>query len=317
MVGVLRKAGKRLYSNTALIIILILWEALPRAGVIPENYLPPLTEVIKEVIRELRQGYLLLNISLSLFRVFAGLLLASGLGVGLGLLLGYFLPGLSRRLSPLLRFFGQINPYSLLPLFIVFLGIGERAKIGMVVWTAVWPILFHTITGVSNPEPELLKSAKSMGATRVEILCKIILPASGSSVFDGLRVGVEMAFFILIAAEMTGGTGGLGAAIHLSGMNFLIPQLFAAGLCIVILGVVINRFFYYIQKRVFFWKETTRFFHTEKAAGHDKSLGIKGTAVIVILCVLILAVGFFQSRKAYKLMNTPNASEGFGHFYTE
>lgn len=317
MRGIIRKAGRKIYNGSALMVLVALWEILPRADIVPDIYLPPLSAVLKELVYEWEQGYLFLNIFLSLFRVLAGLLLAAAFGIGFGLVLGYCLPGLSEKLFPLFRFFGQINPYSLFPLFLVFLGIGEKSKIAIVAWTSVWPILFHTITGAKSVKTELLKSAKSMGASNSEILCKVIVPACGPSIYDGLRIGVEMAFFILIAAEMSGGTGGLGAMIHLSGMNFLIPRLFAAGLCTVILGIGMNQFFYFIQKRTFFWKETTRFFNTQEPVGNGKALDLKQMVIVFLLCVAVLVTGFFQSRKAYRLMNDPDTTGEFGTFLSE
>lgn len=317
MEAMVSKAGRKLYGSIGLIGILASWEILPRAGIVPELYLPPLTKVLYETWKEWQQGYLFMNISLSMYRVLAGFLLAAFFGIGIGLILGYYLPGLAEPVFPLLRFFGQINPYSLLPLFVVFLGIGESSKIIMVAWTAVFPILFHTITGAQTVEPELLKAAKAMGAARREILIKVILPAAGPSVFDGLRIGIEMAFFILIAAEMAGGTGGLGAMIHLSGMNFLIPRLFAAGLCTVLLSVGMNQFVYYIRKRVFFWKESTRFFQKEERPGFSKPLRAKQLLIIIVFSVVILVSGFLESRHAYKLMNDPDTSGEFGNFISE
>ncbi len=317
MSKVVRKIGKRLYSCTALIIVLVLWELLPRAGIVSKVYLPPLSSVLAELIWELKNGYLFLNVILSLYRVLAGLLLAVAVGILLGLILGYLLPGLADSLFPLLRIFGQINPYSMLPLFVVFLGIGEKSKIAMVAWTAIWPILFHTITGARAVDTELLKSARSMGATKAEILGKIILPASGPSIFDGLRVGVEMSFFMLIAVEMSGGTGGLGIVIHVAGMNFLITRLLGAGLCTVILGVCLNQFFYYMQKRIFFWKETVRFFNREQPSGHERSMGVVQIVIICLLCIMILVTGYFQSIRAYRLVNDPENSGEFGNIQSE
>ncbi len=317
MKGIHLTLGRKIYKNTALIIFLILWEVLPRIGAVPANFLPPLSIVLKEILLEGKEGYLFLNLLLSLYCIMAGLLLATAAGVSAGLVLGYLLPGTAKMLYPLLRLFGQINPYSLLPLFIVFLGIGESAKIAIVAWTAVWPILFHTITGAGSADIEVLKSARAMGAGRFQILRSVILPSAGPAVFDGLRVGVEMAFFVLIAAEMTGGTGGLGAMVHLSGMNFLINKLFASGVCIVILGVMINYLLYDLQKRLFFWKETVRFFQTEKSSGQHKALGAKGIAFIAILCVVILIGGYYQSLRAFRLMNDPGAGEEFNHFFSE
>ena len=84
-----------------------------------------------------------------------------------------------------------------------------------------------------------------------------------------------------------------------------------------ILGVMINYLLYDLQKRLFFWKETVRFFQTEKSSGQHKALGAKGIAFIAILCVVILIGGYYQSLRDFRLMNNPGAGEEFNHFFSE
>lgn len=300
----------KLFRYTGLIIVLALWEVLPRTEFVNSEYLPPFSRVVYELFVLSQDGYLYMNVMVSIWRVMIGLVVSISISIILGLSLGFFWYRFSEKLNPLLRIFGQINPYSLFPLFVVFLGIGEQAKIGIVIWTSIWPIMFHIISAAKNIEPMLIKVAKSMVASKLELFFKVVVPATIPSIFHGIRVGVQMAFFILTSAEMTGSTAGLGYIIHNAGMNFLVPRLYAAGLCIVVISVLLNLFLVSFQKRLLFWKEQVKFFgnvQTKKIKKISK-LQIAG---IILTFLFILIEGGIQVEKAYDYQNNPK--NGFGY----
>jgi NitT/TauT family transport system permease protein len=159
-----------------------------------------------------------------------------------------------------------------MPIFILFFGIGELVKISVVAWVCVWPILFNTIEGARNVDPVMIKTARAMASPPGEMFFKIILPGSSSSIFAGLKLGLEMSFFMLVVAEMVGATYGLGWLLHNSAMNFQLVRMYAAILASVILGFGMNAFLKTIQTRVFIL--------------HRKGdLGFAGALVALILIV--------------------------------
>ncbi|CUH97062.1 putative membrane protein [Propionispora sp. 2/2-37] len=248
------QAGERLINISGIVAFFLLWEILPDIGVIDAQFIPPFSEVVKAIIKLLGNGELFIHVAASLQRTFLGLIFAIALAIPAGFLLGGVFPNLSRHVRPLLRLLGQINAFSLFPIFILFFGIGEIAKVSIIFWSTIWPVLFTTIAGVQQIDPLYIKSARSVGAGRLTIFTKVLLPGSAPVIFTGIRTGASHAFLMLIAAEMIGASAGLGWVVHNSSMNFVIPRLFAATIVIALLGMAINYFIYWLEENLLEWK---------------------------------------------------------------
>lgn len=244
----------RLIDLSGLVIFFLAWEILPRAGLVDRQFIPPLSEVFLAIGKLAADGSLFIHIAASLQRTFVGLVLAIVLAVPAGFLLGGVFPAAARHLRPLLRVFGQINAFSLFPIFILFFGIGEIAKISIIFWSSLWPVLFTTIVGVQQVDPLYVKSARSVGADRFTIFSKVILPGAAPVIFTGVRTGATHAFLMLIAAEMIGASAGLGWVIHNSAMNNIIPRLFAGTITIALLGMTINYLLFSLEENLLVWK---------------------------------------------------------------
>jgi NitT/TauT family transport system permease protein len=188
---------------------------------------------------------------------------AGAIAIPLGFLLGGGFRTFERLINLPLRFLGQVNPFSLFPMFILLFGIGELSKGAMIFWVCLWPILFNTITGVKGIDPLLVKSARSMGTGPVALFYKVILPGAAPGIFTGLKMGSGTAFFMLIAAEMIGASRGLGWMVWNAQINFMIPRLFAATVVISVLGLILNQLFVVLERKMIGWKESV--------AGHQAS----------------------------------------------
>jgi NitT/TauT family transport system permease protein len=245
-----------LLQTSGLTFLIILWEALPGLGIVDPRLLPRFSTVVWMIYRQWQAGFLWVHLMVSLWRAVTGLLIAMVIGIPLGFLLGRFGRAVVEAFNPLFRVLSQANPFSLMPVFILFFGIGEMAKLAVISWVCLWPVLFNTITGVQSIDPQLIKSARSFGLKKVDLATAVLLPAAAPAVFIGLRIGVEMAFFILIASEMIGATAGLGWLLHQSAHLYQVPRLYAAATCIIILGVFLNRILLWLELRLFFWRET-------------------------------------------------------------
>lgn len=278
------------------ILILVLWQVLPEIGVLDPQFVPPFSKVLGQLYELWINNGLLIHIIVSLWRVIIGLLIAIVIAVPLGFLLGGWFTYIADILDPLFRILSQVNPFSLMPIFILFFGIGEAAKLSVVAWVCMWPLLYNTISGARRVDPALIKTALSMNVSKFQMLKKVMIPAAGSAVFLGLRVGVEMSFFMLIAAEMIGATAGVGWLFHNSAMNNQIPRMYAAGVCIIILGIALNRFLIYIQNKLFSWKESSHIFSfTKWKKTITKFNGIQVTGIAVFMAVVI-GVGSYMAH---------------------
>ncbi len=238
--GALDSLKEKLMDYYGIAVLVILWEVAPRLGWIDSQFFPALSSVFAEGVKLWADGTLLLHIAVSLQRTFLGLMGATALAIPLGFVLGGWFPRFTRFLSPLLNLFGQINAFSLFPLFVLFFGIGELAKFSIIFWSCLWPILFMTIAGVQRVEPLFIKLARSMGGGRRILLVHVLIPGALPSIFTGVRIGATVAFLMLIAAEMIGASSGLGWLVHNSSVNYIIPRLYLAALLIALLGMIFN-----------------------------------------------------------------------------
>jgi len=245
---------RRVVTRTALIAgVLGAWEVLPRLHLVDATFLPPFSAVLAAAFELWRSGQLQQHIAASLGRSAAGFLLSIVYAVPLGLALGW-----SKRLadvvSPLLELLRNTAALALLPVFILFLGIGEASKIALVVYAASWPILLNTITGVKGVDPLLVKSARSLGASPFTLFYKVILPAAVPTIFVGIRLAGAYSLVVLVAAEMIGAKAGLGYLVIYSQYNFQIPQMYAGILTLMLAGILYNQLLLALERRFTSWK---------------------------------------------------------------
>ena len=239
--------------SIAIVIFLALWEVLPRVGAVDPAFLPPFSVVMQTGWQLMLNGQLLAHLQASLIRSLSGFVIAIIIAIPLGLAIGWYKP-FSDLISPLLELFRNTAALALLPVFILFLGIGETSKIALVIYACTWPILLNTVSGVRNVDPLLIKSARTMGLGPVKLFRKVILPAAVPTIFVGIRLAGAFSVLILIAAEMIGAKAGLGYLINYAQFNFQIPEMFFGIVIITVVGLVFNYSLLLIERRLTAWK---------------------------------------------------------------
>lgn len=239
--------------SIAIVIFLALWEVLPRVGAVDPAFLPPFSVVMQTGWQLTLNGQLLAHLQASLIRSLSGFVIAIIIAIPLGLAIGWYKP-FSDLISPLLELFRNTAALALLPVFILFLGIGETSKIALVIYACTWPILLNTVSGVRNVDPLLIKSARTMGLGPVKLFRKVILPAAVPTIFVGIRLAGAFSVLILIAAEMIGAKAGLGYLINYAQFNFQIPEMFFGIVIITVVGLVFNYSLLLIERRLTAWK---------------------------------------------------------------
>ncbi|MDR1039969.1 MAG: ABC transporter permease [Deltaproteobacteria bacterium] len=303
--SVRRDANDALARYWALAALLALWELSGRLGWVDQAFMPSLSATLVAVFEMWERTHLFMHVMVSLARVTAGLLAAALIGVPSAYLLGRVFPGVAERVEALLRVFALINPYCVFPLFVVFFGAGEVAKVAVLAWVSLWPIFFGTLSGTRAVDPNLVRTARSMTAGHLAVFRKVVLPAASPSIFNGMRIGVEMSFFILIAAEMTGATAGLGWIVHSAGALNQVPRIYGAGLCIVALGVLLNRSLLFFRDGLFFWKPGTDPLTGARTGGGSRRIGPRGAAVAAAVFAAVMAVGAYEIWRAEIMLNDP------------
>ncbi|MEW9532060.1 ABC transporter permease [Microbispora sp. NPDC049125] len=250
--GRLGTAAKR---SLAVVLLLALWEALPRTGVVDRVFLPPLSEDLAAGYDLLRGGELLDHVGASLGRSLAGFALAIAAAIPLGLLIGWYKP-VADFLSPVLELFRNTSPVALLPVFTLILGIGETSKIAFVFYACSWPILLNTVSGVKTVDALLVKSARSMGLSPVRLFQKVLFPAAVPAIFTGVRLAGAYSILVLLFAEMVGAKAGLGYLINAAQSNFRIQDMYAGIITISLIGLLFNQLLVLLERRFSTWRTT-------------------------------------------------------------
>ncbi|MGE5615173.1 MAG: ABC transporter permease [Bacillota bacterium] len=221
------------------ITFLILWEVLVYYGIIPSRYLPRPSELARTFIVKLSDpnpegATLLLNIISSLKISITGFFLALLIGIPLGLLMGWY-KAVDRFVKPLFEMIRPIPPIAWIPLTILLLGIGFRAKVFIIFFSAFVPCVINSYTGIKLTNPTLINVAKTCGASNFQLFLKVGIPSSVQMIFAGIKVALGASWSTLVAAEMLASNSGLGFMI-LMGRLFARPDLILLGM--IIIGVI-------------------------------------------------------------------------------
>ncbi len=250
--------NKTTFNQVAVVLLfLVLWEILPRSGLLNSQFIPPLSTVLATIQEQFVDGDLTAHILISLKRAYVGLFTAVMVGLPLGLLLGGWFPRLEQGVEPLMELFAQANPIILAHIIIFFIGIGEPAKTFIISWLCIWPIAFSTISGIRTVDQNLLKAARAFGLGRWKLFVRVVLPASAPSIFTGLRLAAGYAFIMLIASEMMGASSGLGWLVVQSQVSYHAPRIFAGASIITFLAVVTDLLIKLIERKVVVWNDNS------------------------------------------------------------
>ena len=230
--------------------VVIIWASLTTfTGIIPSYFLPSPFEVLKSFEALIANGQLVADTSLTLIRVVLGLLVSALVGIPLGILLGWSKTAndLSSLMVGLLR---PIPPIAWIPFAILWFGVGLESTIFIIFMGSVFPILINTMDGVKRVDKVLLESAYTLGASQMQTLRKVVVPASLPNIVTGLKVGVGVGLMCTVAAEMIGSNNGLGYLIFTSTSMLNTGSAIVGMITIGIIGLGADYFFSRIEKEV-------------------------------------------------------------------
>jgi sulfonate transport system permease protein len=206
-------------STLSVLVFLATWEIAPRIGMADVTYTSQPSRVIAASLEIVRDGGFLHDVSVSLSEFAIGFALAIGIGVPLGLLLGRF-PALRYLLDPPIMAIYATPHLALLPILVVWLGIGMQSKIAVSFVGGVIPILVNSMAGVRGLERSWVAAARSFCARERDVFIKVILPASLPAVIMGIRLGLSRAVLGVVVAEMYQSQAGVGNEIMRYGLEF-------------------------------------------------------------------------------------------------
>lgn len=230
--------ARGIYSPLVFIVLIGLWEAGSRTGVIGQLILPAPSEVFTAFAELVETGTLWKHLTASLQRLVIGWTAGTLLGITFGLAIG--LSSVARTgLSPLVSAIFPIPKIALLPLFVIWFGIGEGSKVATILFGTFFPTVIATYGGVDNVDRNLIRMGQSFGLTWLSIVRKIIIPGALPAILSGFRISASIAIILLVAAEMIGAEFGVGAYILLAGSLMATDQLIAGVAILSMMGLTI------------------------------------------------------------------------------
>lgn len=233
---------------------LALWEGIARAGVFPSVLFPSFSTVIAQFMQLIAGGDLLSNMAITTLRATAGFGLALTIGVSVGISMAR-IRLCSWFFEPLIAIGSSMPTVTLIPVFILWFGIGNTSKILLVALTCFFPIAQSTVAGAQQIDKNLIWSAQAMGTTKKGMLWRVTLPAALPFIFSGMRITLPVSFIVTFVAEMIGGGGGLGYAL-IYGYRFLeTPTVFAVLLTVLTLGFFFDRALLYMRRFCLPWDD--------------------------------------------------------------
>ncbi|MCA3694544.1 aliphatic sulfonate ABC transporter permease SsuC [Aquidulcibacter sp.] len=189
--------------------LVILWQVSSSLGWLPPNILPAPTAVLEAAWTKLQDGSLIDNLGVSFARAMSGLIIGGAIGFSLGLLNGLSKTG-EMLLDPTLQMIRNIPHLALIPLVIIWFGIGESARLFLVALGVFFPIYLNTLHGVRNVDPQLIEMGRIYGMNNRTLFLKVILPGALPSIFVGLRFALGVMWLTLIVAETIAANSGIG-----------------------------------------------------------------------------------------------------------
>jgi NitT/TauT family transport system permease protein len=239
------------------VALLVLWELASDTGIVDSYYLPPLHVVLSTAWAQLLSGQLIDDVSVSLYRLMLGYAIGAVAGVAVGIVTGQSAL-IYDLLDPVIQALRPVSPIALLPLAIVYLGIGDFEKVMLIAYSTFFPVVVNTYFGVRGVDPIVIMAAKTLGATRTrDMLREIILPAALPHIFSGLRVSLGISFIVLIAAEMVAAHSGLGYRILDSEQIFEIDAVYVGVVVISLLGLLFDAIFMSVRRHLLPWYRET------------------------------------------------------------
>jgi NitT/TauT family transport system permease protein len=242
----------RLSGGLFLLVLIILWELLPRYGILYARYFPPFSTIMKGLFDEIWSTEILRHTAISISRAFRGYLLAILIGVILGTLTGT-IRWLSDLLEITVEFLRPMPSVALVPISILLFGTSDSYNISIITFGCTWPIFVNTFEGTKSVDTQWIDTARVYGATRFDLLRKVVVPAALPYIVSGLRISLGTSIIIVTVTEMLASYKGLGFFIMETYNAYQIPQMYAGIITIGVMGYGLNQLFLMGEDKFMAW----------------------------------------------------------------
>ncbi|MBT5429986.1 MAG: ABC transporter permease [Rhodospirillaceae bacterium] len=240
-------------SPFVFITLLTLWHLGTTSGFISNLVLPKPIEVAIAFHDLHITGDLYLHLGASLSRLSLGWTLGTIFGIILGFAIGLF-STIRSGLAPIVAAIFPVPKIALLPLFIIWFGIGELSKVNLILFGTLFPTIIATYGAIDNVDRSLIRMGQSFNLSWISIARKIILPASLPAILSSMRITAAIAIILIVAAELIAAEKGIGAYIQMAGSLFAIDRLLAGIIILSCLGLIANWIIGFAERKMLKWR---------------------------------------------------------------
>jgi NitT/TauT family transport system permease protein len=237
-----------------LLILALAWEALVRTGLVSKLVLPPFTAVMAAFETLARDPDTYTHILSSVTRAGSGLGLAILLGTTAGVLMAWY-PTVRAVVNPLVQMFYPMPKSALIPVMILWFGLGDMSKVVLIFLGCLLPIVVSSFNGARGVDDVLIWSARSLGASDRKVLWQIVVPAALPEILTGIRTALAISFVLLVSSELVIARDGIGYLISGFGDGGVYDAMFACIIIVVAMGFTADRLFQLFMRRMLIWRE--------------------------------------------------------------
>jgi ABC-type nitrate/sulfonate/bicarbonate transport system permease component len=254
--GLLR-VPDRLLPWLSVLVVLALFELLPRIGVLPSRHFPPISKTLSTLGDQLGQSGFWSAVGNTVEGWALGLGIAAALAIPLGILIGSSRV-LYRSVRALIELLRPIPSVALIPLAILVYGSGLKSSVFLAAFAAFWQLIVQVLYGVQDVDPVATDTARSFGFSRAQRLLRVTLPSAVPYIATGLRLASAVSLILVVTAELVIGTPGLGKSIDLARSGGDVRLMYALIIATGVLGVALNAIFVQGERRVLHWHPSQR-----------------------------------------------------------
>jgi ABC-type nitrate/sulfonate/bicarbonate transport system permease component len=237
-----------LLSAASLALAFLIWQLLS-TFIFNPFLIPPPLEVIRTAVPMIMSGEIFADVSISMSRILVGFFSGSLIGVIFGVLLGR-IRVLHDLLDPIMELLRYLSPTAMIPIAVIWFGIGEMSKYFLIFWGTFFIVLINTTAGVWRAPITRQRAAECLGANRLQIFLMVLIPSAVPYIVTGMRVAMASSFMSIIPAEILAADSGIGYLLQKSSMLLQTNRIFVALLTICVLGFAVDRLFRFFVQRV-------------------------------------------------------------------
>lgn len=240
-----------------ILLFLLVWEAVPRLGLVEERFLPPASTVLAAFVSHLVDPGFYQAVGETMLAWTIGLVISIVAAVILGLIIGSS-SFLSKATYSTIEFLRPIPSVALIPLAVLLFGFRIESSLLLIVYASFWQVLLQVLYGVADVDPVADNTARSYGLGRVARIRYVVWPTMLPYLMTGIRLASAVALILAITAELVIVSRGLGYQIRLTKDGGAVPEMYALILATGIIGIIINLGMRFVERKVLSWHSSTR-----------------------------------------------------------